>query len=476
MNAPTHLSLVLGREGAVLHSSSLGLFQRLVDLTVIIVAGLSANAFFGFQSLLPMVFSFLFAALFVIMGEANRLYLSWRAQPLGEEALAILLAAVSALLLAGLIAFPLAWVVPGLSAPLIKHGFLDSLKLAAIWSTVIVLCLLAYRLGLRALLRLARVAGMNTKPVLLVGDEAHRALLTRRMATVPWYGFEVIGGEEIATLSCPVGRARLVARAHAGEFANLYLMGCHDRDSVASLLASLADAPVATYLVPDIFFNELIHPRVYSIAGVPAIGITSSPMLGSAGWLKRLEDIVLGSLILALVSVPMLLIAVAIKLSSRGPVFFRQMRYGLDGRPIAVMKFRTMRVCEDDENVRQATKGDPRVTRLGAILRRTSLDELPQFFNVLRGEMSIVGPRPHASAHNEYYRQLISNYMLRHKIKPGITGWAQVNGWRGETDELYKMERRVDFDLEYIRNWSIWFDLRIICLTIFHVLFNRDVY
>ena len=169
-------------------------------------------------------------------------------------------------------------------------------------------------------------------------------------------------------------------------------------------------------------------------------------------------------------------IALAVKLSSPGPVIFRQTRYGMDGKPIKVWKFRSMKVMENDKVVTQATQNDPRVTKVGNFLRRTSLDELPQFINVLTGGMSIVGPRPHAVAHNEQYRQLIEGYMLRHKVKPGITGWAQINGWRGETDTLEKMEKRVEFDLEYIREWSVWFDIKIVFLTVFKGFVNKAAY
>jgi putative colanic acid biosynthesis UDP-glucose lipid carrier transferase len=163
----------------------------------------------------------------------------------------------------------------------------------------------------------------------------------------------------------------------------------------------------------------------------------------------------------------MMIIAALVKLTTRGPVFFVQRRYGLNGHEIPVIKFRTMTVAEDGATVQQATKNDRRVTRLGAFLRRTSLDELPQFLNVLAGHMSIVGPRPHAVAHNEHYRSRVQRYMLRHKVKPGITGWAQVNGWRGETETLDKMEKRVEHDLYYIHNWDLLLDLRIIFLTVF---------
>jgi putative colanic acid biosynthesis UDP-glucose lipid carrier transferase len=200
---------------------------------------------------------------------------------------------------------------------------------------------------------------------------------------------------------------------------------------------------------------------------MPVVSIFESPFYGLDGWVKRAEDIILGSMILLLISPLMLVIAFAIKFTSSGPILFRQRRYGLNGAVVQVWKFRSMTVCEDGEHIPQAKKMDMRITPLGAFLRRTSLDELPQFFNVLQGRMSIVGPRPHAVAHNEQYRKLIRGYMLRHKVKPGITGWAQVNGWRGETETLDKMQKRIECDMEYIQNWSLGLDIKIIILTVF---------
>jgi len=197
---------------------------------------------------------------------------------------------------------------------------------------------------------------------------------------------------------------------------------------------------------------------------------------GVNGWLKRLEDIVFGTAFLLAAAIPMALIAIGVKLSSPGPVFFRQQRYGRGAVPIGVLKFRTMRTLEDGATVKQATRGDPRITSFGGFLRRSSLDELPQIFNVLKGEMSLVGPRPHALAHNHLYQVKIIEYMLRHKVKPGITGWAQVNGWRGETDTLRKMVYRVEFDLEYLRRWSIWLDLKILWLTAFGRKVRENAY
>ena len=232
------------------------------------------------------------------------------------------------------------------------------------------------------------------------------------------------------------------------------------------LLDQLSDSTVSVYIVPDFFVFELLHSRWTHVGGLPAVSVFENPLFGVDGVAKRSADILLASLALLLAAVPMTIIAIAIKLTSPGPVFFRQTRYGLDGREIRVWKFRSMTVCEDGSEIRQAVRGDARITPLGELLRRSSLDELPQLFNVLEGSMSLVGPRPHATAHNEQYRGLIRGYMLRHKVKPGITGLAQVNGCRGETDTLEKMRQRVEWDHRYIRTWSLWLDLKILVRTV----------
>ena len=192
--------------------------------------------------------------------------------------------------------------------------------------------------------------------------------------------------------------------------------------------------------------------------------------------LKRMFDIVFSLCVLSVIAIPMLVIAAIVKITSPGPAIFKQLRYGLDGRSIEVWKFRSMSTMDNGSEVKQATKGDARITPVGAFIRKTSLDELPQFINVLQGSMSVVGPRPHAVAHNEQYRKLIPYYMLRHKVKPGITGWAQINGYRGETDTLDKMSGRVDYDLDYIRHWSLWMDIKIILLTLFKGFTGKNVH
>jgi putative colanic acid biosynthesis UDP-glucose lipid carrier transferase len=242
---------------------------------------------------------------------------------------------------------------------------------------------------------------------------------------------------------------------------------------IRKLLDELQDTTASVYFLPDILAFELMQARVDNIGGMPVIAICESPFTGLNGILKRLTDIVIAGLIQIILLPIMLVIAIAVKVSSPGPIIFRQRRYGLNGEEIIVYKFRSMTVAEDGERVVQATKGDQRVTKVGAFLRRSSLDELPQFINVLQGRMSIVGPRPHAVAHNEQYRKLIKGYMLRHKVKPGITGWAQVNGLRGETETLGKMEARIHHDLDYLRKWSLWLDIWIIFLTV-RVVAKRD--
>lgn len=245
---------------------------------------------------------------------------------------------------------------------------------------------------------------------------------------------------------------------------------------IRQLIDELQDTTASVYFLPDVYIFDLMQARFDNVGGMPVIAIRESPFMGLNSTIKRASDVVLASLILLLVAPLMLAIAVAVRIDSPGPVIFRQRRYGLDGEEIIVYKFRSMKVMENEGAVAQASRHDARVTRLGAFLRRTSLDELPQFVNVLQGRMSIVGPRPHAVAHNEQYRKLIKGYMLRHKVKPGITGWAQVNGLRGETATLDKMEARIQYDLDYLRNWSVWLDLWIILRTVKVVLSKENAF
>jgi len=245
---------------------------------------------------------------------------------------------------------------------------------------------------------------------------------------------------------------------------------------IEELLRELRDTTASVYFVPNLFAFDLVQARCVEINGMPAFSICDSPLQGMSGFWKRVLDVVFALIALVFASPVLLAVALAIKHSSPGPILFKQRRYGLNGEEILVYKFRSMTVCEDGPVVAQATEKDSRVTPLGAFLRRTSLDELPQILNVLEGKMSFVGPRPHAVAHNEEYRKLINGYMIRHKVRPGITGWAQVNGLRGETSTVEKMHLRVQYDLDYLKNWSLWLDLKILMSTALTVVNDRNAY
>ena len=269
---------------------------------------------------------------------------------------------------------------------------------------------------------------------------------------------------------------RLMEMVTSGEIDTVLItLPMRAEKRIQSVLDRLANTTASAYIVPDFFVFELLHSRWTHVGGLPVVSVFESPMYGVDGWLKRALDMSISLVGVVLVSPILFICALLVKFTSPGPVFFRQKRYGLDGKEILVWKFRSMSTCDNGPIVKQATKDDPRITPVGAILRKTSLDELPQLFNVILGSMSLVGPRPHANAHNEHFRKLIRGYMMRHKVKPGITGLAQVEGSRGETDTIEKMEARISLDHRYIRDWSIWMDIKILFKTIFVVL-RRDAY
>lgn len=370
-------------------------------------------------------------------------------------------------------------------------GFLLSLAFAAKntaeFSRLVISCWVlaatglfaVFRLSLRKLLRNLRSRGFYTQTVAVAGCTPAAERLLAAFSADPTLGFVVRGvyddraaprrfqgAEKLSEIRGDL--TQLVTDARAGLIDIVYVaLPLRAEVRAAELVRRLADTTATVYFVPDFFVFGLLRAGFRSVGNLSVLSIFDTPFEGVGGWLKRLEDIVLVTIGLILISPIMLGIALAVKLTSDGPAFFRQRRYGLSGREIYVLKFRTMTVCEDGANVQQAQKDDKRITPLGAFLRRTSLDELPQLFNVLGGSMSLVGPRPHAVAHNEQYRQKIQGYMLRHKVKPGITGWAQVNGWRGETETIDKMERRVEHDLHYIHNWRLSLDIKILFLTVF---------
>jgi putative colanic acid biosynthesis UDP-glucose lipid carrier transferase len=350
------------------------------------------------------------------------------------------------------------------------------------WSLVTPAALFAaHRLLPLALPRLLAAEGMH-KVAVIAGANDLGCKLAARLKDNPYLGVRVAGyfddraPERIqAKILGPISALADYVRANNVDV--LYIsLPMASQPRILKLLEELRDTTVSIYFVPDIFVFDLIHARVDSIGDLPVVAVCETPFYGLNGLIKRASDIIFSLAILILISPLLAAIAIGIKRSSPGPILFKQRRYGVDGRKIVVYKFRSMTVAEDGDLVRQATKNDSRVTPFGAFLRRTSLDELPQFINVLQGRMSVVGPRPHAVAHNELYRKLIRGYMIRHKVRPGITGLAQVSGFRGETDTMDKMKGRIECDLSYLRNWSLALDLRIIFKTVAVVLGKQNAY
>ncbi|WP_449769815.1 undecaprenyl-phosphate glucose phosphotransferase [Klebsiella pneumoniae] len=453
------------------NASLISMVQRFSDI-VLIFASLYAicllnNVDFEIRYLL---FSLIVLVIFQMVGGITDFYRSWRGVKISAELKLILKNwFLSYVLALGIIS--------------LFHDFDLNIRVAAIWFIVVtigfVLCRSLIRVGAGILRRL----GYNTRRVAVVGSLPAGINLLKSFAEEPWMGFIVLGyynSEPLTSVSdinfCG-NFDKLIIDARDGKIDRIYIaMNMQEEAKIKKIVQQLTDTTCSVLLIPDIFTFNILQARTEEINGVPVVPLFDTPLSGINMIFKRLEDIIVSTVILLLISPVLLIISVAVKFSSPGPVLFRQLRYGMDGKPIRVWKFRSMRVMENDENVAQATKNDIRVTKVGKFLRSTSLDELPQFFNVWCGQMSVVGPRPHAVAHNEQYRALIQGYMLRHKVKPGITGLAQINGWRGETDTLEKMEKRIEYDLLYIRGWSIWLDLKIIFLTVFKGFINKSAY
>lgn len=450
--------------------------QRLFDAVVVIVL-LMVLCFVNDvpYSKLYQVLGVLSAAFAWIALGAVDVYRAWRGSSIWKETSVIL----TGWILVVVCLLFIAWVT--------KSGDLFSRKVLGSWFLVTPFVLSLVHVLVRFSLRLLRMNGRNSRRVVIVGAGDLGKMLAQRIQQSDWMGMQLIGffdddvlksNEDIFGAPILGTTKDVYAFVRDQSVDQVYLaLPMRAEKRMRKVFDQLQDTTASLFLVPDLFVFELMGAREQNVDGLPTFALCETPMTGPFGMLKRVEDIVLSLIILLLISPIMLVISIAVKLTSVGPILFKQVRYGLHGEKIKVYKFRTMTTCDNDETViRQASIGDDRITPLGAFLRRTSLDELPQFFNVLQGRMSVVGPRPHAVAHNEQYRKLIKGYMWRHKMKPGITGWAQINGWRGETDTLDKMEKRVEFDLEYIRRWSIGFDLKIVLLTVFKGFLDKNAY
>lgn len=359
------------------------------------------------------------------------------------------------------------------------------------WYSSGLVAMSATRIAIRFRLHRLRERGLDRQRVLLVGLRAPALKVFRLLRSRPEIGKEVIGyfagPDDIAIrregADAPKRLGDLDALpayldAHRGQVEHIWVsLPLGGRARLKSVLRLLERYPVQVRLVPDITGMGALNPGVHQVGSVPMIGVRQGVVEPRFLMIKRVEDLLVAGAAVVLLSPLLVALALGVKLSSPGPILFRQRRHGLDGKEFSMLKFRSMRVhAESPDKITQATRNDPRVTRFGAFLRRTSLDELPQFLNVLGGSMSVVGPRPHAVQHNNQYERLIERYMHRHYVKPGITGWAQVHGLRGETPRLRQMKKRVQYDIDYIRRWSPLLDVRIIALTVMKVLGQRTAY
>jgi len=466
----TNQGMIRSRQG------SFNFIYRLIDIFIIFSCLFMAAESYGLIFDIKYLSVGLTASIvFMLCAESLDLYRSWRA----STALRMVLTTVAVWSLVSVLLL-----VVGFFA---KLGSDFSRVVIGSWMLATAVLMTSWRMVFRQILRSMRAKGYNSRTAVIVGLNDSALRMRDEMNNKPDLGMRFAGFfddrcstrlQEDHPDEVLMGTiSELIERTKSGEFDLIFIaLPLKAQKRIAQILERCGDTTASVHLIPDFFTYNLLHARMGSVGEVQTISIYDTPIFGFNDFLKRSFDVVFSSLVLLLISIPMLFIAVAVKLTSPGPIIFKQVRYGLDGKRIFVWKFRSMSTMDNGDKVVQATKGDARITKVGAFIRKTSLDELPQFINVLQGRMSVVGPRPHAVAHNEEYRKLIPYYMLRHKVKPGITGWAQINGYRGETDTLDKMEGRVDYDLDYIRNWSLLMDIKIVFLTVFKGFIGSHVH
>lgn len=459
----------------VRNKSGFSTLYRLIDLSLVTLLYYSCAAHFE-STLDPtsLILLFVNVICFQISAEGVELYRSWR----GHRTPEMLRAAA------------ITWALSILGTLTIGYFFVQNINtppmVVLAWFATSFVGLIAWRFVMRKFLFRIRKSGMNSRRSIVIGATQLGANVALQIQQNEHLGIRFNGlyddrdanrlpHEMQNSVLGNIERAIEMAKQNEVDYIYIALpMSAENR--IRSILEQCSDTTANVYVVPNFFMYNLLNARWQTVGNVQALSVYDTPFQGASDVLKRFEDIVLSSLILMMISIPMLCIAAAVKFTSKGPVIFKQKRYGLDGKQITVYKFRSMTTQDNGAVVKQATKNDARLTKIGGFLRRTSLDELPQFINVLQGRMSIVGPRPHAVAHNEQYRKIITGYMLRHKVKPGITGWAQVNGLRGETETVNKMVQRVEYDLDYIHRWSVWFDIKIVFMTIFNGFINKNAY
>ena len=353
-----------------------------------------------------------------------------------------------------------------------------------LWFALTPMVLIAWHLMIR--MAVASIRANSASDVVVFGAGEVGEKFAREVRQSPWLGYKIAGffddkiaqGETVAGMTVLGSIAEGIELAKKSQWRKAYIaLPLKAQDKIEEIIDQLADSAVDIELIPDIFGFELINAKISQVGSLPVIALQASPISGYNAALKRLMDIAVSAAILAITSPLLLAIALAIKIENPNlPIIFKQRRCGLNGKEVIVWKFRTMTVLEDGDRVEQAKQNDTRTTKLGKFLRRLSLDELPQLFNVIAGSMSLVGPRPHAITHAKNFRRVAPTYMRRHLVKPGITGWMQINGMRGEVDSDTIIHKRAELDLYYVQNWSLWLDIKIIALTALREFGNKRAY
>ena len=452
-------------------------FSRLIDV-VLIVLGAAVAMLFRPEGEAYLLADGAFVAISVasalLLFPLFGIYRSWRGR--------------SKLRLVGHIA--LAWLVSQACAVAVMFALHRTASVSRLWVACLMLstgvALVVSRFIVYLILSRMRHAGHDLRTVGVVGIGAHCENVIAKAAASPTSGFRVVAScisQPTTNLDmpgmsvCPDLKA-FAAAVRAKKVPEVWVaLPMTEERALRGVLDEFAGDLVNIRFIPDVGSLAMFDGEMVELMGAPAVNLVAPPLPRVALLQKAIFDRLFATVTLILIAPLMVAIAVAVKLSSQGPVFFRQTRKGADGKTFRIFKFRTMHVHAPKTGViQQATRNDPRITRLGGFLRRTSLDELPQFLNVLRGEMSVVGPRPHATEHDDYYQKIVDGYIHRYRIKPGITGWAQVNGFRGETDRLEKMQGRVEYDMYYLRNWSLRLDIRIVIATFMKGLVHRNAY
>ena len=457
------------------HSNTLAVFVKFSDILLYLLCGwLAYYVHFGYLILTPLYqLAFLFAAFVIVpVFSACGVYRPIRGTNFVRYFHFLYVALFSLMMLLASIAF------------LLKVGEQYSRAWFLMWNVYVFVSFTIFRLGLLFVLRSMRKRGANQKRIVIIGDSRAVEMITQRIYNALWTGFKIVawftvdkvgkldinGGNTVAQ-SLPQSITEYIEKNAVAEVWLTFPVG--ESKVVDKLCKELNSSLVNIRYFPAITGRNFLNYSITEVLGLPVINVIASPMIGFNRWLKAIEDRVLSFIILVLISPLMLLIAFLVKLSSPGPIFYRQKRVGWNGEEFEMFKFRSMPVnAEVQTGAVWATAKDNRATKIGSLLRKTSLDELPQFINVLKGDMSIVGPRPERLVFVEKFRHEIPMYMQKHLVKAGITGWAQVNGWRGDTS----LEKRIEYDLYYINHWSLGFDLKIIFLTIFKGFLNKNAY